>query len=656
MNKTSSSIFTDYDLHLFGEGNLFKVYEKMGAHISEHNGVKGINFTVWAPNAETISVIGSFNNWDGREHKMQPVKLSGIWELFVPGVKADDLYKFAITDRNGATVNKADPYAFKSEHRPKKASIVTSLDGYKWRDENWINLRTTQNRCLEKPMSIYEVHLGSWMRDPKDLEKFLTYLEIADKLIPYVKRMGYTHVELTPVTEFPYDKSWGYQVTGYFSATTRYGSPHELMNFIDQFHRAGIGVILDWVPAHFPKDEHGLAWFDGTALYGHEDPRQGEIPDWGTRAFNHGRNEVVNFLISSAMFWIDKYHFDGLRVDAVAAMLFRDYSRKDGEWVPNKYGGNENIEAIEFMKKFNYAITDSYPDVMTFAEDSSAFLGLTDSLEENGIGFTYKWNLGWMNDTLEYLKRDPIHRKHHHSEVLFSFGYMYDHNFCLTLSHDEVVHLKKSLLGKMPGDDWQKFANLRMYLAFMFAHPGKMLNFMGNDIGQWKEWDEEVGLDWHLLEDEQHRKLNDFVRTLNHVYADNPAFWELDYSPAGFKLINGSDSENSVISFARKSRGGDYTVCVFNMTPIPRYDYKVCVDHAGEYKEILNSDSEEFFGTNALNQGMVIADTFVTAKIGSGKVVHGEPEHSISVTLPPLGAVFLKLSEITVEELLDGLI
>jgi len=625
-------VISDFDLYLFGEGTHYRTYEKMGAHPMTLDGVKGVHFAVWAPNAERVSVVGDFNHWDGRCHPMQQRGDSGLWELFIPEIGLQWLYKFEIRGPGGFLAQKADPYAFASELRPRTASVVWDIHTYRWNDEEWLE-RRRQTDWLRAPMNIYEVHLGSWRRVPEEGNRWLTYRELADQIIPYVKRMGYTHIELLPISEHPFDGSWGYQTIGYYAVTSRFGTPDDFKYFVDRCHQEGIGVIVDWVPAHFPKDAHGLAYFDGTHLYEHADPRKGEHLDWGTLIFNYGRNEVRTFLLSNAMFWADVYHVDGLRVDAVASMLYLDYSRPEGEWIPNEFGGRENLEAVAFLKKFNEIIHGEYPGVVTFAEESTAWPMVSRPTWLGGLGFTFKWNMGWMHDMLEYISKDPIYRKYHHGSLTFSLLYAFTENFVLPFSHDEVVHGKRSLLDKMPGPLWQKFANLRLLYAFMTAHPGKKLLFMGGEFGQWREWDCNESLDWHLLEYADHRRLNDFVRDLNAVYRSEPALWQVDFTWEGFEWIDFHDSEQSIISFIRKGESPDErVVCVFNFTPTPREGYRIGVPGGGYYREILNSDAAVYGGADMGNAGGVEAEP----------IPWQGQSASLVLTLPPLGALFLK--------------
>jgi 1,4-alpha-glucan branching enzyme len=625
-------VLTDFDLHLFGEGSHYKTYEKLGAHRMEINSIQGVHFAVWAPNAKRVSVVGNFNKWDGRRHPMRIRGLSGIWEIFVPGLKEGEVYKYEIKSRSKEIFEKADPYAFYAEIRPKSASLVYDVNQYHWNDAEWMQMRSEKN-WLESPVSVYEVHLGSWMRVPEEGDRYLTYRESADKLIRYVKEMGFTHLELLPVTEHPLDASWGYQTISYFAPSSRFGKPEDFMYFVDQCHQNNIGVILDWVPAHFPTDGHGLGFFDGTCLYEHEDPRKGFHPDWGTKIFNYGRKEVRNFLISNALFWCEKYHIDGWRVDAVASMLYLDYSRKEGEWIPNIFGGRENLEAIDFLKEFNKILHHDFPGILTIAEESTAWGGVSKPTYLGGLGFSLKWNMGWMNDTLEYFSKEPVHRKYHHNHLTFSLLYAFSENFILVLSHDEVVHGKKSLLSKMPGDVWQKFANLRILFGFMFTHPGKELLFMGGDIGQWDEWNHDKSLDWSLLESKPHRCLQRFVMDLNHMYQSEPALYEVDFDPRGFEWIDCRNADSSIIAFIRKAKDpADFLVIIGNFTPVPRFAYRIGVPGNCFYKEIFNSDSEIYGGSNIGNTGGLNSDKIP---------FHGKP-YSINATLPPLSVMVFK--------------
>jgi len=625
-------ILTEFDLHLIGEGTHYKNYEKLGAHVREVKGVNGVHFAVWAPNAEAVSVIGDFNKWDGNSHKMRMLGSSGIWEIFIPGLSEGEIYKFNIKSKSGEVLEKADPYAFSSEIRPKSASIVYDIDKYTWNDAKWLSEREHHN-ALDAPISMYEVHLGSWMRVPEDGNRYLTYRELAKKLAEYVKEMGYTHVQLMPVTEYPLDASWGYQTIGYFAPTSRFGKPEEFMYFVDYMHQNGIGIILDWVPAHFPKDGHGLARFDGTCLYEHADPRKGEHQDWGTLIFNYGRNEVRNFLLSNALFWLDKYHIDGLRVDAVASMIYLDYSRQSGEWIPNQYGGNENLEAIDFLKRFNEVVHSTHPGVLTIAEESTAWTGVSRPTYLGGLGFSLKWNMGWMNDTLRYFSKDPIHRKYEHDNLTFSLLYAFTENFILVLSHDEVVHGKRSLLDKMPGDIPQRFANLRALYGYMYGHPGKKLLFMGGEIGQWWEWNHDESVHWHLLQHESHQGLQRYVRDLNRLYQSEPALYEVDFDYHGFEWIDFRDAEGSIISFVRRGKDPEnFLVFVYNFTPVARMGYRVGVPKGGFYKEVMNSDSWSYWGGNMGNFGGIWANEMPW---------HGRAA-SLSLTIPPLSMVVMK--------------
>ncbi len=622
---------SDFDEYLLAEGTHLHIYQKLGAHLTEINGVDGVLFAVWAPGALRVSVAGDFNQWDGRRCPMRFHHNSGIWELFLPGLNEGVIYKYEIKTRSqDYTVNKADPVGFAAEMRPNTASIVWDLDKYQWQDAAWLAQRPERN-SLNAPIAIYELHLGSWRR--KNGWEWLTYPELAAQLIPYVKEMGYTHIELLPAAEHPLDASWGYQVTGYFAPTSRYGTPDDFMAFVDACHQAEIGVILDWVPAHFPSDEHGLAFFDGTHLYEHADPRQGAHPDWGTLIFNYGRHEIRQFLISNALFWLDKYHIDGLRVDAVASMLYLDFSREAGDWIPNRYGGRENIEAIQFIREFNDRVHENFPGVLTIAEESTAWPGVTRPAPD-GLGFDLKWNMGWMHDTLRYMQNDPIHRAYHQGELTFSLLYAFSEKFMLPFSHDEVVHLKKSMLDKMPGDLWQKFANLRLLYGCQWAHPGKKLLFMGGEFGQWREWSEERSLDWALLEeDEKHAGLQRFMRDLNRLYRAEPALYADDFSWDGFTWLDFRDSQRSILAFARHTPDRAETVlAACNFTPVVRDGYRLGVPEPGRYVELLNSDAEAYGGSGVLNQGGVDSAPLPC---------HDQPQ-SIELTLPPLAVVFLK--------------
>jgi 1,4-alpha-glucan branching enzyme len=625
-------VLSDFDIHLLAEGTHLHLYEKLGSHPARMGSVTGTSFAVWAPNAERVSVVGDFNRWDGRVHPMRNRGECGVWEIFLPEVGEGEIYKYEIRSRNGgALFLKADPHAFRFEKPPRSASIVCDIEGYAWEDGAWMEARRA-GLPLDRPVSIYEVHLGSWKRVPEEGNRYLTYRELADDLIPYVRDMGYTHIQLMPVTEHPFDGSWGYQSLGYFSPTSRFGSPRDFMEFVDRCHRAEIGVLVDWVPAHFPKDAHGLAWFDGTHLYEHADPRKGEHRDWGTLIFNYGRREVASFLLSSALFWLEKYHIDGLRVDAVASMLYLDYSRDPGGWIPNEFGGNENLEAIAFLKRMNEVVHERFPGAMTIAEESTAWPAVSRPVYLGGLGFTLKWNMGWMHDMLEFIGKDPVHRKFHFGTLTFALLYAFHENFVLPFSHDEVVHMKRAMLDKMPGDDLpQKFADLRLLYAYMYAHPGKKLLFMGGEFGQWNEWDHDVSLQWDLLRWDSHRGMQAFVRELNRLYRSCPPLHEVDFRPEGFEWIDFRDVDNSVVSLLRRAKDpADFAVAVFNFTPVVREMYRVGVPAPGPYREVLNSDAAAYGGTNVGNAGEVTAEPVPWM---------GRP-FSISLTLPPLGALF----------------
>jgi 1,4-alpha-glucan branching enzyme len=629
------STLTDYDLHLLGEGTHLRAYEKLGAHLWVGEGVPGVAFAVWAPNARRVSVVGDFNQWDGRRHPMRLHPGNGIWEIFVPGLAEGERYKFELRSRSGELLPlKADPYAFAFElETPRTAPVVSALDGYAWGDAAWMAERERRN-ALDSPIAIYEVHLGSWMRVPEEGNRFLSYRELADRLATYVEEMGYTHVELLPVAEHPFYGSWGYQPIGYFAPTRRYGTPTDFMYFVDTLHQHGVGVILDWVPAHFPRDPHGLVYFDGTHLYEHADPRQGQHPEWGTLVFNYGRNEVANFLIGNALYWLERYHIDGLRVDAVASMLYLDYARRPGEWVPNRFGGNENLEAMAFLRRFNEVAYASHPGIMTIAEESTAWPQVSRPTWVGGLGFGFKWNMGWMHDLLDYMSRDPVHRKHHHNQLTFGLLYAWHENFILPLSHDEVVYGKGALQQKMPGDDWQKFANLRCFYAFMYGHPGKKLLFMGGEFGQTREWNHEQSLDWRLQGmGPYHGGLRELVRDLNRLYRSELALHQVDFDPSGFSWMDPSDWEQSVVSFVRRGKDpADFVLFVCNFTPVPRQRYRVGVPAPGFYRELLNTDAQAYGGSDAGNLGGAWAEPVAQ---------HGQP-HSLVLTLPPLAALVLK--------------
>jgi 1,4-alpha-glucan branching enzyme len=638
------SFFSDYDLYLLGQGKEYRIYEKMGAHMRTINGVTGTNFATWAPNALAVSVIGDFNDWrrDANPMGLRHHEL-GVWECFVPGVHNGAQYKYAIYSRmNNYTVDKTDPYGFASELRPKTASIVTGIHQHTWQDDMWMNERG-QHQQLHSPVSIYEVHLGSWRHVPErhvegaeEEDRFMTYRELAVALAAYVKDMGFTHIELMPIAEYPLDASWGYQTTGYYAPTSRFGAPEDFQYFVDYMHQRGIGVFLDWVPSHFPKDNHALRFFDGTHLYEYADERKGEHKEWGTLVFDYGRSEVRNFLIANALFWLKEYHIDGLRVDAVASMLYLDYLRQPGEWVANRYGGREHLEAVEFLRQLNEAVYAEQPGTLTIAEESTAWPLVTRPTYVGGLGFSLKWNMGWMHDMLDYMHMDPIHRRYHHNNITFSLMYAYSENFVLPLSHDEVVHVKGSLINKMPGDLWQRFANLRAFFGYMWGHPGKKLLFMGGEFGQWKEWNFAESLDWHLLEppsDPLHTQLRSFIQDLNHLYVNEPALSELDNEQEGFSWIDPHDSDQSVISFMRRSKKEEETlIFICNFTPMPRHGYRLGVPYAGEYHELINSDAGRYGGSGLENK----------QPMPSGPIYWQSCPHSILLTLPPLATVILK--------------
>jgi 1,4-alpha-glucan branching enzyme len=632
-------VLTSFDLHLLGEGTHFQAFEKLGARRITHGIRQGVHFAVWAPNARRVSAVGNFNGWDGRVHPMRALRPGGYWEIFIPDLQGGDPYKFEILGPRGELLLKADPCGRYFETPPATASVVWDSPGYAWRDAAWMRERESKEQWKRLPMSIYEMHLGSWRRAPDG--RPLTYREIADRLVPYVSDMGFTHVEMLPVMEHPFTGSWGYQVIGFFAPTSRFGTPDDFKALVDALHQAGIGVILDWVPGHFPKDQHGLARFDGTALYEHADPRQGEHQDWGTLVFNYGRHEVRSFLLSNALFWLEEFHIDGLRVDAVASMLYLDYSRKEGEWVPNQFGGRENLEAIEFIKQLNLLVDRQCPGAVVCAEESTSWPGVTRPVHLGGLGFTYKWNMGWMHDVLDYMKEDPVYRKWHHNRITFSMMYAYSESFILPFSHDEVVHGKRSLLDKMPGDAWQKHANLRALYGYMMVHPGKTLLFMGGELGQWREWNHDWQLDWEVLGDPRHAGLQRWVRDLNRVYRELRSLWEADFEPSGFTWIDCNDSDNSIITLMRQAsrptgeranETPEFVIAVVNFTPVTRAGYRVGVPAGGAYREVLNSDAEVYGGSNVGNQGAVVATNHAS---------HGHA-FSLNLTVPPLGFVLLK--------------
>ncbi len=659
-----SPLLTDFDIHLFGEGNHHRIYEKMGAHQTTVEGIVGTNFAVWAPNARNASVLGDFNNWDGRNHQMRR-RDGGIWELFIPGVETGASYKYEIKNPEGHIYEKSDPYGFQQEVRPKTASIVADLETYTWQDEDWLERRRSSDP-LTKPVSVYEVHLGSWMHGgsddipkltdgteqaPVDVAeykpgaRFLTYRELAAKLIPYVKELGFTHIEVLPVAEHPFDGSWGYQVTGYYAATSRFGSPEDFMYFVDQCHQNDIGVIVDWVPGHFPKDGHGLAFFDGTHLYEHADPRKGEHKEWGTLVFNYNRNEVRNFLVANALFWFDKYHIDGMRVDAVASMLYLNYNREDGEWVANDYGGCENIEAADFLRQTNHLLFSYFPGTLSIAEESTSWPMVSWPTYVGGLGFNLKWNMGWMHDMLDYFAMDPWFRQFHQNNVTFSIWYAFTENFMLALSHDEVVHGKSNIIGKMPGDEWQKMANIRCLYTYMFTHPGKKTLFMSMEFGQWSEWNVWNDLDWDLLQNKSHAQLKDFVGALNAMYKSEPCLFTDDFSDQGFAWIDCSDTSHSVISFTRTDKEtGDRVIVVCNFTPQPHAHYRVGVPEKGFYEERFNSDAKEFGGSNMGNLG---------GKWTEDWSYHGRP-YSLDLCLPPLATLVFKINREKTQKALAG--
>lgn len=628
-------VLGDMDLYLFNEGNHKDIYQKLGSHLITHQGVSGVSFAVWAPNAKRVSVVGNFNDWDGRRHMMRPRGSSGVWEIFVPHLPEWTIYKYEIVGANGDLLPlKIDPYGRAFEMRPKTGTLVINPDKYQWHDHEWCATKRHKANALDSAISIYEVHLGSWRRNSLDGNRWLTYLEMAEELPAYVKEMGFTHVEFLPLSEYPFDGSWGYQVTGMYAPTSRYGTPDDFKYMIDKLHQAGIGVIMDWVPAHFPKDAFGLCEFDGTALYEHADPRQGEHKDWGTKIYNYARNEVSNFLHANALFWLREYHIDALRVDAVASMLYLDYSRKEGEWVPNRYGGRENIDAIHFLRKLNELVYAENAGYTTFAEESTAWPMVSKPTYIGGLGFGYKWNMGWMHDTLRYISFDAIYRKYHHNELTFSMLYAFNENFTLPISHDEVVHGKGPMYDKVPGDHWQKMANLRLYYAYMFMHPGKKLLFMGNELAVQREWNYADSLDWGLLQNESHKAMQRFIKALNHFYVTHAELSDYDFEGAGFEWIDGSDGENSCFSFMRKDKKGNSLIVACNFTPVPRQGYKIGVNEAGEYEEVFNSDARQFFGSGIENKG----------KITTGEGWNFKP-YALTVHLPPLATVVYQLKK-----------
>ncbi len=626
-------VLTDFDLHLLAEGTHYRNYERLGAHLQTHRGFRGVHFAVWAPNAERVSVVGNFNHWDGRRHPMGNRGATGVWELFVPDLSHGEVYKYEVKSRHhGYLVQKSDPYGFAAELRPKTASVVWDVGQFCWHDQEWLATRA-KRQGLDQPIAVYEVHLGSWKRGSDHGDAFLGYRELADQLVAHLEHTGFTHVELMPITEHPFDGSWGYQPVGYFAPTARFGTPDDFAYFVDTMHQHGYGVILDWVPAHFPNDAHGLGYFDGTHLYEHSDPRLGEHRDWGTKIFNYRRPEVRNFLFGNALFWLDRYHLDGLRVDAVASMIYLDYSREPGDWIPNIFGGNENLEAIDFLKRLNELCHQEHPGVLTAAEESTSWGGVSRPTYLGGMGFSLKWNMGWMNDTLRYLSKDPVYRKYEHGSLTFSMIYAFTENFILPMSHDEVVHGKGSLLDKMPGDIWQKFANLRLLYGYMYGHPGKKLLFMGSEIAQWREWNHDESLDWHLLQWRDHQGILALVRDLNALYRSQPALHQVDFEWQGYEWLELHDWENSVIAFLRRGRNAsDSVVVVCNFTPVVRENYRVGVPTGGYYREILNTDSECYGGSNVGNYGGVW---------GVQETHAGRPFH-LSLRVPPLGVVFLK--------------
>jgi 1,4-alpha-glucan branching enzyme len=626
-------VLSDFDLHLFAEGTHYRAWDKFGSHRVTVGGITGVHFAVWAPNAQRVSVIGDFNRWDGRVNVMRRLVPSGVWEVFIPDLPDGTCSKYEIRTPEGYLLQKADPYGRRFEVPPNTATIIWNEGQYQWGDGDWMRDRPSFKAWYERPMSVYEVHLGSWRRVPDEGNRYLTYRELADQLVPYVRDLGFTHIELMPVMEHPFSGSWGYQVIGFFAPTSRFGNPDDFRYFVDICHRHGIGVILDWVPGHFPKDQHGLARFDGTALYEHADPRKGEHTDWGTLIFNYGRNEVRTFLMSNALYWLEEFHIDGLRVDAVASMLYLDYSRPAGQWIPNQYGGRENLEAVSFLQQLNVETHGRVPGTITVAEESTSWPAVSRPIYVGGLGFTYKWNMGWMHDILEYMKEDPVHRRWHHGQITFSMLYAFTENFVLPFSHDEVVHGKRSMLDKMPGDLWQKHANLRALYGYMWTHPGKKLMFMGAELGQWHEWNYDSSLDWHLLDHKEHAGMQRWVQDLNRVYQQERSLHEVDFEGAGFSWIDCNDNENSVVSMMRRARDPhDFTVVLANFTPVPRPAYRIGVPEGGWYRELLNSDADIYGGSNVGNGGGIMAEDAPS---------HGFT-HSLTVVVPPLGFVLLK--------------
>ncbi|MEO7190140.1 MAG: 1,4-alpha-glucan branching protein GlgB [Vicinamibacterales bacterium] len=632
--RDSGPLITDYEAYLFGEGHWLRAWEKLGARPAIVGGIAGYTFAVWAPNAQGVSVVGTFNRWDGRAHPLESRGASGLWETFVPGVTAGSLYKFEIHLREGPPLVKADPFALFAQRPPETASVTSDFGHHVWRDTAWMSAR--RDAPLDAPMSIYEVHSGSWRRNPLEGNRSLSWRELAAELVPYVVQMGFTHIELLPIMEHPYEPSWGYQVTGYFAPTSRHGTPDEFRFFVDECHANGLGVILDWVPGHFPKDAHGLAFFDGSALFEHADPRQGEHQDWGTLIFNYGRHEVRNFLLTNALYWLESFHIDGLRVDAVASMIYLDYSRQEGQWIPNQYGGRENLDAIDFLRELNALTHGHHPGTVVIAEESTAFPAVSRPTWVGGLGFTLKWNMGWMHDILTYAGKDPLYRRWEHQHLTFSMLYAYNENFVLPFSHDEVVHGKRSMLDKLPGDAWQKAASLRTLYAFMFVHPGKKLLFMGSEFGVWREWDQAESLEWDLLQYPLHAGLQRFVSDLHRIYREQPSLYEVDFEPAGFAWIDCNDHEASVISLLRRARDpDDAIVSVINWTPVVRYDYRVGVPEQGFYRELLNTDAAIYGGSNVGNQGGVQTEAVPA---------HGHAQ-SLRLTLPPLAGLLFKRTQ-----------